>query len=83
MFIRGCLTGWIWLRLIIAVSFMLIGGGGFLYRAWNWGKSAEHSAATADRTRPLNFLVSLEYILEVFCDGAPSETANRVRRVSD
>ncbi|NLE39879.1 MAG: DUF3592 domain-containing protein [Pirellulaceae bacterium] len=38
---------WTWMVLIIPVSFVLIGGGGFVFRAWNWGKSAEYSAATA------------------------------------
>ncbi|HLA86218.1 MAG TPA: DUF3592 domain-containing protein [Thermoguttaceae bacterium] len=33
------------LLLVIPLSLMLIGGGGFLYRAWHWGKSAEHRAA--------------------------------------
>ncbi|MBN1590829.1 MAG: DUF3592 domain-containing protein [Pirellulales bacterium] len=36
---------WTWLLLSIPVSFILIGGGGFLYRAWHWGKSAERRAA--------------------------------------
>lgn len=48
-----------------------------------WALWGEHSAATADHARPINFLVSLEYILEVFCDGAPSGTTTRVRRVPD
>lgn len=36
---------WVWLTFIIPASFVLIGGGGFLYRALHWGKSAEHRAA--------------------------------------
>lgn len=43
--VRGY-SGWTWLLLVIPISFMLIGGGGFVYRAWHWGKSAEHRAAT-------------------------------------
>jgi len=42
--VRGY-SWWTWLLLIIPISFILIGGGGFLYRAWHWGKSAERRAA--------------------------------------
>ena len=38
---------WLWLTFIVPISFILIGGGGFLYRAMRWGKSDEHRAATA------------------------------------
>lgn len=36
---------WTWLLLVVPISFILIGGGGFLYRVWHWGKSPEHRAA--------------------------------------
>lgn len=39
-------TWWIWLLLILPVSFLIIGAGGFIYRALHWGKSAERRAAT-------------------------------------
>ncbi len=44
--VRGY-SWWIWLLLIIPISFICIGGGGVLYRAWHWGKSAERRAASA------------------------------------
>ena len=44
--VRGY-TWWIWLVLVVPVSFLLLGGGGLLYRVMRWGKSAEHLAATA------------------------------------
>jgi len=42
---------WIPLVLIIPVSFILIGGGGFLYSVLRWGKSAERCAAIAQRVQ--------------------------------
>lgn len=38
---------WPWLVLIIPVSFIVVGGGGFLYSVVHWGKSAERRAAMA------------------------------------
>ena len=40
---------WIWLIFIVPASFILIGGGGLIYRVLHWGKSAERSAAMAQR----------------------------------
>ena len=34
-----------WLLLIVPAAFILLGGGGFLYRLLHWGKSAERRAA--------------------------------------
>jgi len=34
-----------WLILAVPVVFVLVGGGGFIYRLLHWGKSAEHRAA--------------------------------------
>lgn len=36
---------------LIPLSFLLIGGGGLIYRMFHWGKSAEHRAAIALRTQ--------------------------------
>jgi len=47
---------WIWLTLIVPVSFVLIGGGGFIYRALHWGKSAERRAANTGRMMRLERL---------------------------
>jgi hypothetical protein len=46
--VRGY-SWWIWLVFLIPVSFILIGGGGVLYSALHWGKSAERCAAMARR----------------------------------
>lgn len=43
--VRGY-SAWTWLLLIVPGSFLLIGGVGFVYRAWHWGKSAERRSAT-------------------------------------
>jgi len=40
---------WIWIIFIIPVSFIVIGGGGLIYRLLHWGKSAEYRAAMAQR----------------------------------
>ena len=38
-------TRWVWLTLLVPVSFLLIGGGGLVYRVFTWGKSTERRAA--------------------------------------
>jgi hypothetical protein len=43
--VRGY-SWWVWLLLMVPISFMLIGGAGAFYCAWNWGKSAEYSKAS-------------------------------------
>jgi hypothetical protein len=40
---------WIWLILVVPVSFVVIGGGGLAYRLLHWGKSAERQAAMLRR----------------------------------
>lgn len=45
---------WLWLTFIVPVSFILIGGGGLIYTALGWGKSAERRAALAKRTAELD-----------------------------
>ncbi|MCX7426688.1 MAG: DUF3592 domain-containing protein [Planctomycetia bacterium] len=40
-------TWWLWLTFVVPISFLLLGGGGLLYRTMRWGRSAEHLAATA------------------------------------
>jgi len=42
---------WVWLSLIVPVSFILIGGGGLIYAVLHWGKSAERSAVIAQRAQ--------------------------------
>lgn len=42
---------WLWLVFLVPASFLLIGGGGLVYAVLHWGKSAEHSAAIAQRAR--------------------------------
>lgn len=42
---------WLWLVFLVPASFLLIGGGGLIYAVLHWGKSAEHSAAMAQRAR--------------------------------
>jgi len=44
---------WVWLTMIVPVSFMLIGGGGLLYKVFAWGKSAERRADLAKRAATL------------------------------
>jgi len=48
--VRGY-SWWIWLVLVVPVSFILIGGGGFLYSMFHWGTSAERRAAMTKRVR--------------------------------
>jgi hypothetical protein len=43
---------WVWVIFVVPVSFVLIGGGGLIYRLLHWGKSAEHRAASIRRTGP-------------------------------
>jgi hypothetical protein len=40
---------WIWLAFMVPISFILIGGGGLIYAAVRWGKSAERCAAITRR----------------------------------
>ena len=42
---------WHWLVFLVPASFLLIGGGGLIYAVLHWGKSAEHSAAIAQRAK--------------------------------
>lgn len=42
---------WVWLVFMIPVSFIVIGGGGFVYSVLHWGKSAERRAAMAQRAQ--------------------------------
>lgn len=44
-------TWWLWLLFVVPVSFIVIGGGGFLYAALHWGTSAERRAAMAQRVQ--------------------------------
>ncbi len=48
--VRG-MSAWIWLVLIVPASFIVIGGGGLIYRMLRWGKSAERRSAMAQRAR--------------------------------
>lgn len=50
--VRGY-SWWLWLVLIVPISFILIGGGGCIHAALHWGKSAERSAAITRRTSQL------------------------------
>lgn len=52
--LRRGTSWWIWLILIVPVSFIAIGGGGVIYAVLHWGKSAERQAAMAGRTQPLD-----------------------------
>ena len=45
---------WVWLSLIVPVSFVLIGGGGLVYAIFTLGKSAERRAAIAKRAAHLD-----------------------------
>ncbi|MEN6497771.1 MAG: hypothetical protein ABFD16_26025 [Thermoguttaceae bacterium] len=45
--------GWIWLTFIVPICFILIGGGGLIYTALNWGASAERRAALVKRAAEL------------------------------
>jgi hypothetical protein len=42
---------WAWLVSIVPVSFILIGGGGFLYAVLHWNRSAEYCAAITQRVQ--------------------------------
>lgn len=42
--VRGY-SWWLWLVLVVPISFILLGGGGLLYCLMRWGKSAEQLAA--------------------------------------
>jgi hypothetical protein len=42
--VRGY-SGWLWLLLVLPASFIVIGGGGLVYAALQWGKSTERLAA--------------------------------------
>ncbi|MBN2473416.1 MAG: DUF3592 domain-containing protein [Pirellulales bacterium] len=44
-------NAWIWLVMIVPLSFIALGGGGFLYRALHWGKSAERRKVLAQRVQ--------------------------------
>ena len=48
--VRGY-SWWIWLIFVVPVSFMIIGGGGVIYRVFHWGKSAERRAALVQRVQ--------------------------------
>lgn len=51
--VRGY-SWWLWLAFIVPGSFVLIGGGGLIYAALSWGKSAERRAAFAKQTARLD-----------------------------
>ena len=40
-------SGWLWSLLLLPAAFIVIGGGGLIYTAFQWGKSAERLAAQA------------------------------------
>lgn len=55
--VRGSIW-WVWLSLVVPVSFLLIGGGGLIYRVFTWGKSAERLAAIARKAATLGALTT-------------------------
>ncbi len=55
--VRGY-TWWYWLLFAVPVSFVLIGGGGLLYGAARWGRSAERVAAWTGRAARLDLFQS-------------------------
>ncbi len=55
--VRGSIW-WVWLSFLVPISFVVIGGGGLLYRLLTWGKSAERRAAIARHAPALDRLVN-------------------------
>lgn len=53
--VRGY-SGWIYLLLLVPVSFILIGGGGLIYTIWHWGTSAERRSALTQRASKIDLL---------------------------
>jgi hypothetical protein len=53
--VRGY-SGWMYLLLLIPLSFMAIGGGGLAYTLLHWGTSAERRASLTQRAANLNLL---------------------------
>jgi hypothetical protein len=49
-------TWFAWLLLLLPVPFIAIGGGGLFFVIWNWGKSAERRAVSAQRAAPGDLL---------------------------
>jgi hypothetical protein len=45
---------WVWLSLIVPISFILLGAGGVAYTLFTWGKSAERCAAIARQAAHLD-----------------------------
>lgn len=48
--LRRGYTWFAWLLLLVPVPFIAVGGGGLVFVVWNWGKSAERRAVSAQRT---------------------------------
>lgn len=48
--VRGY-TWWIWLILVVPITFILIGLGGVIYRVLHWGKSTERRAVMQQRVK--------------------------------
>jgi len=55
--VRGS-SWWVWLSLLVPLSFILIGGGGLVYTLFTWGKSAERRAAIVKKAPRLDALVN-------------------------
>jgi hypothetical protein len=53
--VRGY-SGWMYLLLLVPVSFIVIGGGGLVYTLWHWGASAERRSSLAQRASKIDLL---------------------------
>ena len=47
-------SAWLWLAVLVPISFIVIGGGGWVWAVFHWGKSAEHRSAAATRVAAMN-----------------------------
>ncbi len=69
--VRGY-SGWLWLVLLVPMSFVAIGSGGLVYTLWQWGKSAESRAARMRRTT--RELLGATAAAESLLPGVPDST---------
>lgn len=63
-----------WLRLLLPIPFLVVGGGGLAFVVVNWGKSAERRVVLARRTAQLDLLQTGESADHAF-PTLPADTA--------
>jgi hypothetical protein len=59
-------TWWLWLVLLVPISFIAIGGAGLIYTLFHWGKSAERRSAAVRRVASLDLFDQLDETAKMY-----------------